>query len=1146
MAHLDTDLIAQAPTSKEHLLDLLFNGLDWPKPPHLDVHDVDLIDWAPAELNLDPDAIARIRSVQQLPQLTARQPFGVFIIEFEPGRLPVGALRLLVHSLVRRKRLKSAGRRALWNLQDLLFFCQMEGERGILHVVSFSEVDGRQVLRAISWESDAPPAKLELLAARLPGLAWPEVADGGDLDTWRQTWHDAFRTGYRAGIRSAAQLAAEMAEVARKVRDEVRDLLAVETDQGPLKTVWRQVRTNLREGLSEADFADMYAETMVYGLLTARVTHPEEFRGAMTHLEFANPFLDALYGLFRGADPGEVDVDEFGLLDLGELLAATDIDDVLATFGASDVREDAVVYFYEQFLDRYDPDKRKRLGAYYTPLPVVRWMVRAVDDVLKRDLQLPGGVADDTTWGAFARRTGIEMPAGVDPAAPVVRMIDPATGTGTFLLEWLRHGAATRTGDDRSATMLGMLDRMDAFEIELPGYTVANLKTSLELPRDVRGTAEPHILLADALADRKPEVLLEEDVIARQGRRAEEVKFETRHSVCIGNPPYGALPRGVGGGMVLRPNSGESLFSRVLDPASERTVFSHIAHLYNWFVYFWLWGMWKCFMQTASGPAIVTFITPNSWLTAHGFMGLRRMARELADDLYIVDLGGENRSARVDANVFGVQVGVAIGLMVRRDRSDASTPAAVHYVRIEGPLGDKDAWLSESQLDSIPWQPVGGDWYDRFVPPTGDAAWSDLPALADLLPWQQPGAKLNRTWPIAPSPEVLAERWARFVGTSDPGERATLFYTSNTGRSIHTRVAGFTRLVDLPVGAVSEPIVPYGYHAFDRQWTFRDPRLANLERPSLWNSLSAEQVFMIVPMSSAPSGGPVATSSVPVPDLCYFKGFGGGKDVIPLYRDSARTPNADPLVLEALTNTLRSGEPEAPPVNMERLFAYVYGVLAGADYAERFKEELTTPGPRIPITSNPGLFAQMVEHGEKLLWLDSFAERFRSEDREDLVIGESIVWNPEPILGPSTPRDISFDADRSCLRVGDGVLLGVAADVWDFKVSGMSVMKKWLGYRTLSGAGRAARREGGRAERGDRPPPSPLDRIRHEAWVPEWSEELRRLVTVLGEHIRLQREGTALLERIMSSDLVHGLPKPRDQFRAVPEVADVAQGALRL
>jgi len=1101
----------------------------------MEIEEIPLLDWSPDELHLDPQAVARLTKIQQLPPLTAKQPFGVFILSFDGGRLPVGAVRRVVNKLVRKQRARRIAK-SLWKMNDLIFFCQSNNGVGTLHVVAFRDTDNVPIMKVITWDTAATENRIELIATQnLPALCWPND-EPIDTDRWRDQWSEAFTAGYREGIRSSAALAAKMADVARVVRDEVLALYSVETKRGPLRQLFDEVKASLRADLTPASFADMYAQTMVYGLLTSRITHPEAFSADALNsvLKFENPFLDALYASFRRRGDQAFDVDDFGLHDLAEILSRVDMDQVLADFGAADRKDDPVVFFYEEFLDRYDPAQRRALGTYYTPIPIVRFMVRAVDEIIKSDFALSLGVADQTTWSEYSKTHGMKIPTGVASTDPVIRMIDPATGTGTFLLEWMRLAEANlrAAGKFSFERMRAVVGQMDAFEISLSSYAVAHLKTSLELDPAVRAHSVVGVRLTDTLAGRvlNQMALFGDDPISVEGQRAEHVKFERRHSVVIGNPPYDRVDRSSAGGWIAHPpDGGKSLFDDILDPARQNTNFAHQASLYNLFVYFWRWAMWKTFEQLSEGPGVACFITPSSWLTGPGFMGLRAIARRSSSNVYVVDLGGNNTGARPEENVFPIQTPVAIVILARKVDYKADVPAAVRYIRIAGTKEEKFAGLTSLNLKDANWMTASSGWMDSFVA-GHSSAWTEHPALTDLIPWQQPGCKYGRTWPIGTTEEVLRKRWLALVATTNADARARAFVTSSSGRNIYTQVSDLPRLVDLKPSSRNRPIRRYAYRSFDRQYAIEDPRLAKTESPSLWRSLSDGQVFIITKTTHTLGGGPAAVVSTMVPDLDHFRGSYGGKDVIPLFRDADGTPNSDPALLERISELLGLPEDSYQSVTPSSLFTYCFGVLAGTDYTNRFSDELEQPGPRIPISQNRVLFDAMAAHGEELLWLQTFGERFQSTTRNDLRIDSTIYWKKEPTKPPLDSNDFSYDSTEGVLKVADGVLVGVSREVWQFEVSGLQVIKKWLGYRTVRGAGKAVSSE------------SPLDKIRPSTWNSEWSTELREIVHVLKHTLNLLAHGTSVLQEILNSELIlaSDLPLPPEELRKPPSGDDMA------
>lgn len=1113
-------LLKAAPKSTDHLLTLLLDGLDWPIPDGLSWDDLQL-EWDPQELHLDPEKVAKLKHISQIPRLRKDQAFGVWVLQFDGGRLPVGAIRRLVQRLVKNERArKGSGTRAQWALPDLLFFCLSEGQEHLLHVVNFRESDGKRVLNVLSWSNEPTAARLDLLVRRgVPDLFWgspdgPKIVQG-------PAFGKGFR-GYREGIRSAKALSARMAEVAQDVRDEVRALYEVETQGGPIRALFNDVREQLLGNLTPDRFADVYAQTMVYGLLTARIAHPEEFKAdqSVSALKFDNDFLDAIYSRFRDDSDGVIDVDELGLNELAEQLAVTDVDELLADFGADNQRDDPVVYFYEEFLAQYDPQQRKDLGAFYTPLPVVRYIVKTVDDALK-SFGLPLGVADSTTWAQYVEaHPDIEIPDRAEPHDPVVSMFDPANGTGTFLVEWLRQAKR----NDMNGGEATALAHASACEISLASYAVSHLKVSLDISADLREKARLPIYLGDTLGPKHPQVIEElADPISTEGSHADEVKYEWNHNVLIGNPPYDRVESIGTGGFITAQQDGtsRSLFDDIFDDAKKHVIFSAHASLYNLYVYFWRWAIWKVFEEN-TGPAVVSMITASSWLEGQGFLGLRRLAREVADEIIVVDLHGDNKGTRKDENVFDIESPVAIVTLVRYGNGDRSTPASVRYASYRGTRAEKLAELTElaAGKTTLNTAAASTDWHAPLIPASGGADWASYPKLADLFPMQQPGMMINRTWPAAPDRETLERRWEAFVATGVPDERSRFYVTPSTGRRITTKVPGMDALVGLKQNAPHEPIVRFGMRSFDRQWIFEDPRLVALERPALWASLSSRQIFLTTMATTSLGGGPAATLTTGVPDKHHFRGSYGGKDVIPLYRDAKGTPNANPSTLKVLSEKL------GVDIAVEQLFAYAFGVLAGTDYTARFHEALATPGPRVPLTSERALFEQMVEHGKKLIWLQSFGERIGSGD----LPTSGITWKTEPSRLPDGKSDIKFDPASHSLQIADGVLTGVPEDVWNFEVSGMDIVPKWLGYRMSKPAGRAASSD------------SPLDHIRPTTWSSEWSIELIEIIAAIKGTLALVPDGIALLEEIIAGSLVAAaeLPPVPDALRQPPTTGKAA------
>lgn len=1116
-------------TSFDDVIEYLTDELDWP----IDADDLEeaTFEWDPDELGIPADRVPHLASLRQLRPLETDQPWGIFFLEFDGPRLPLTALRRLLDKLVTKKRATGSGTRRTWDLNDLLFIITTStGDTVELHFIAFFEQPDKPTeIRSIPWRPGQSPAQhLKRLATELlPHLAWPD--DPAAVEDWRAEWRTAFKLRHGEVIATTTKLVDRMATTAKRVRDNISAALGAEAGTGPFSTLLNEVRDELVASVTPGQFADMCAQTLVYGALTSRVTDPVSFGASPTlsSIPLANPFLTAF---FEEVHDHAVQLDsEDHLEQLVADLKVSNVEAILDKFGATERGGDPVIHFYEDFLAAYDPEMKIQVGAFYTPQAAVKHMVGMVDTVLRERLDLPLGVADQVTWGEVAGRLGLTLPGVVDPTARFISMLDPATGTGTFLVEWIRRARASYVeacGDadwpDHARHVV--LPSLHALELMLAPYAIAHLKTALELHEaDIDG-ADLAIYLTDTLQRGSAQLSIEPDPISVEGERADHVKRSVRTTVAIGNPPYDRVAQDDGsGGWITDRSAGRSPFDDILDPAREHTIFSHHASLYNKYVYFWRWSLWKVFEDRPGLPGVVSLITPSSWLTGPGFLGLRQLARKLGDEIWVSDLGGDNRGMRLDENIFDIETPVAIVTVARFNAGNSDSAAVAHYRRILGNRVEKLNELASTPmlgLDGDEWLDVPSGWFDSLMPPTGAEGWSDHPLLTDLIPWQQPGCKFGRTWPIAPSAGVLDERWSRLVATDDHDDRAQCFFTPSSGRNIDTVVAGRRRLADEPVGAAAPPLVRYGYRSFDRQWTFDDVRLANLERPSLWAGRSESQIFMVSKPTHSLGKGPAATATTEVPDLHFFRGSFGGKDVFPLHRDAEGTPNVFAGTIDAIRSAqIAAGSTTASP-SPEDLFAYCYGLLSGTDYTERFEAELETPGPRVPITADGALFSEGSDFGRKLLWLHTYGERF-AEGRGSFLVSSIAASD---LTLPDRPSDIKYDPAEMALTIGKGRVAGVTQEVWTYEVSGMQVVKKWLGYRTARGAGRSASSS------------SPLDQIRPTDWPQEWTSELLELLSVLQRTIDLRPAGVDLLDQILAGPLIAAsdLPEPPPELRQPP------------
>lgn len=965
--------------------------------------------------------------------------------------------------------------------------------------------DGHAVQRYVLGE----PVAEEVVLPSVAGAVW----DPGQLTAVLRVFAEA----RPPAITRVSQLASRLAPMAGLLRD--RFLGLVRGQNAAALSACRIWRARIHADASDDEVASDLAQVVAYSLAIAvlrfegldsdhdgRVT----LRNAREALEPSASVLSAALGPVLDTS-GLATLLQVEIGALERLVSAVNRPAVLAS---RDSRGEPWLWFYEDFLAVYEPDARRESGVYYTPLPVVRAQVRLTEHVLRETFDLPLG---------FGHRS--------------VTTLDPATGSGTYPLAVLDAAAVTaerergQAGPRQVARTLS--NSLIAFEL-MPGpYAVAHLRIGQRLA-DMEGTLTPEqvrVYLTDTLDDADTAQVDNTlfgpiRVLAEERRRANLVKADEGVQVILGNPPY-RRTSGQGGGWMHTPltHGAPTPFQDVISPAQQAgVIFSAQASLYDLYVYFWRWALWKAFQQNPRQSAAVSFITGSTWLRGPAFVGLRALARDLADEIWVLDLGGEGRGAVTEDNVFAIQSAVAVVTLFRKN-AGTRKPAKVMYRRISGSRADKLAALDQVEApgEGDPhWAPVAGTGGDPLATEAGGASWSGMPALTDLFPWQQPGMMFNRTWPVAPDPATLQARWSELLANPAPTARAAKYVTAASGRNISTQVAGMAQLSNLSPGAPPEPLVRHAYRSFDREWTLQDPRLANLERPALWRSLSARQVFLNSMTTSPLGNGPALTACIDVPDKHHFRGSYGGKDVLPLYRDAAATqPNVPAGLLEQLRDAY------GRLISVEDLAAYVYALLSTPGYRRRFAAELADPGPRVPLTTDPKLFDQAVRQGRHLLWLHTWTERYRdpAAGRGSRLPAVSGLGWAEPVTTlPAALADTRYDSASRTLHVGDGQLTGVRPDVWDYSISGYLPLQAWLGRRTRRGTGRAASR------------PGPLDRIRPQAWHDEWNDELLDLVRVLTLTRDSEPTQDALMDAVLAGGLIDAaaLPAPSPAERRVP------------
>lgn len=922
--------------------------------------------------------------------------------------------------------------------------------------------------------------------------------------------------------KGANELARVSARLCRFLRDEVLEQLESSEENAKLSDLKDDWKALLFPDADDAKFADGYAQAVTFGLLMAK-SKDMSLAGGLDHvakeLGKANTLIGTALRLLTEQD-----------LNLGPALdTLTRVLDEVSWAKVSKGDPEAWLYFYENFLEVYDSKLRKLTGSYYTPPEVVRTMVRLCDEALKSPRF---GIADGL--------------AGKD-----VHIVDPATGSGTFLLGLIERIKATieanHGGPGAVAPMMeDVAGRLVGFELQFGAFAVAQLRLLAEM-LEIGADATPRLFVTDTLGDphesfeRAPGVY---GALSKSRAEANEVKRSEPITVVIGNPPYKEKAKGKGAWI----ESGSKNKAAPLNdwqPPKAWKVGTHAKHLRNLYIYFWRWATWKVFEQGAGGrdrdppvveelSGMVCYITVSGFLNGPGFQKMRADLRSQCDDIWVIDCTPEGHQPAVATRIFqGVQHPVCI-VLASRSRSPGEGAARVRYRALA--KGRREEKFTELQAISVAgkgWSDCPSDPCAPFLPQLREG-WGAFAPLDAVIGDCGSGMMPGRTWIIAPDKVSLEQRWKKLLSEPSAEKRELLFHPHEGGdRSVKKGDAkglrGHHKMLDsIEFGIahinsddpafraraelavqMGKPI-RYGYRSFDRQWVIPDKRLINRPNPGFWENYSGNQVFMTALSRSSPRGGPAITITNNIPDHDHYKGSASGR-VFALWRNAAATEaNVSPTVITLLAKAFGA------PVDPVDVYAYVAALLAHPAYAASFANDLVRPGLRVPLTADAVLFAEAATLGREVIRLHTFGERFATEDPpQPPRMAKNGPVIPKDGTIPSTPEGfpdaINYDPAKRRLLVGTGFIDNVPPEVWTYEVSGKQVLRQWFSYR---------RKDRERPLIGEKRPPSPLGDIQPDQWLPEYTSELINVLNVLSLLVELEPKQADLLKRICDGPLI--------------------------
>ena len=819
----------------------------------------------------------------------------------------------------------------------------------------------------------------------------------------------------------------ETEETERKLVQEAREPYgAAMPSRGPWLHNWLTAfRETLIPDLTETEFADMFAQTLAYGLFAARIHAPanREFSREMAAFKLprTNPFLRKLFAEIAGVDMP--DTVAWAVEDLVNLLRHADMAEIMQDFGKSKGKEDPVVHFYETFLAAYDPKVRDQRGVRYTPEPVVQYIVRSVDWLLQTRFNRPQGLADDNTF-----------------------ILDPAVGTATFLyfvLTLIFSKFARQRGQWDGYVEKHLLNRLFGFEILMAPYAIAHLKLGMLLEETGYSFGSDQrlgIFLTNTLEEsaRRSDRLFA-DWISEEANAAAKVKAQLPIMVVLGNPPYANFGRMNRNKWIL------GLLNDYKKDLNEKKL-----NLDDDFIKFIRFAQWRI---EKTGHGIVGFITSNTYIDGITHRRMRESLMQAFDEIYILDLHGSSKKREKtpdggkDENVFDITVGVSILLAVRLAKtgppSGGWAPARVFHAELWGERKGKYDWLSQNDASQTPWTKLAPTKpYFFFVPKDFDAG-SEYESgwkLCDVFSRFQNGVKTDRDDLFIDFDRTeLSERMRRFYSDEGLTEqfRATYRVENSSSYDLLARRQR-TRFEDANVQA-------FFYRPFDTRWLYYAPDLTS--RPAydiMRHMLAGHNRAIVTTRKTEEKFGVLCTcllaghKSVAAYDI---------NTMFPLYlypaadelgASAGRRPNINPEFLKALAEKLKVSqtEPHGLPqgVTPEDIFHYAYAVFHSPTYRARYAEFLKIDFPRLPLTGNRDLFFRLAALGGELVAL----HLMESPKLNDLI-------TEFPVKGTDAVEKVQYnDKDERVWINPTQYFGGVPAAIWNFHIGGYQVCEKWL------------------------------------------------------------------------------------------------------
>lgn len=852
-----------------------------------------------------------------------------------------------------------------------------------------------------------------------------------------------------------AKLLANVIENALNADDhESNESVANEAANNTLRDQLKAFQNILIHDITKKEFADIYAQTIAYGMFAARLHDPDlktfSRMEAAEQIPKSNPFLRKLFQYVAGYD---LDDRIKWIVDaLADIFRATDVRALVSSFGKATKQQDPIIHFYETFLSEYDPKLRKARGVWYTPEPVVNFIVRAVDDILKTEFNLPKGLADH---GKIKIKVDVQGKK-VEQEVHKVQILDPATGTGTFLAEVIRQVHKNFEGQQgiwSNYVENHLIPRLNGFELLMASYAMAHLKLDLLLTETgFKPTKDQRfrVYLTNSLEEFHPETgTLFANWLSAEANEANQIKRDTPVMVILGNPPYSGESANKGAWISnlmddYKKEPGGSIRLKERNPKWINDDYVKFIRFGQHFI-------------DKNGSGILAFINPHGYLDNPTFRGMRWSLLKSFDKIYTIDLHGNsnkketNIDGSIDANVFDILQGVSINLFVKSGTKASKELASVYFHEIYGKRETKYEFLSNNNLDTIPYKEL------KLQPPTYFFVEKNLDlqkkydkgfSLNELMPVNVLGYQTHRDqFAISSNRDVLIERINDFRDPVLEDSELKRKYHINESKDWILKVQ---RRKLQNEKNVEKFVALTAYRPFDNQFAILNSAICDRPRKEiLQHILNQDNLCLLSSKQQATEGfRHCFVTNLPANDCVMSTTSREANQVFPLYLyhsntsqwtidDLNRTPNLNEEIIAQFALILgikftieRVRRPNC--FNPIDVFDYVYASLHSPKYRNTYKEFLKSNFPRIPFPKNLTTFKQLVQLGSELREIHLFNE------------SKLVKLNTQyPIEGSNKIVDIKHSNNRVFINETQ-YFDNVPFVAWDFYIGGYQPAQKWL------------------------------------------------------------------------------------------------------